>query len=211
MLTLFKRELEETIVYFVGALVFATIFISILASVFYLNEYDKAPFVVFGLVLWVLWMLMGCAMGATQMYWDRRHRVSELLSTLTTTRRQILTAKIAAGVAAILTTLVPVGTAVVILVQVYGVYGVPIPIRNGLYLEIALPMFLLALMCYSVGLASGWTSSKVAPTLGGLGISALMLTVILIKGLGVEMYVVILLFIAVSLTRAWWKFTSRAM
>lgn len=208
MLTLFKREIEETIVYFVGALVFATIFISILASAFYLEDFDKAPFVIFGVFLWVLWMLMGCAMGATQMYWDRRRKVSELLSTLATTRARILTVKIAAGVAAILTTLVPVGAAVVILVQVYGA---PVPIRNGLYLEIGLTVFLLALMCYSAGLASGWTSSKVAPTLGGLGLSALMLTVIFIKGLGIEMYVVILVFIGALLTRAWWKFTSRAM
>jgi hypothetical protein len=206
MFTLIKREIEDHIVYFIGAALISAILIVLSILAISANEATE-PVVFVG--LWVpaiVVLIIGLpGMGVTQMYTDRNRRISAFLCGLPVTRGQILAARIITGILAILTLLVPlIITAVVLL----SFYAIPVPIYSGYFFDIFTVTFLMSLACYCLGLQTGWTSSRVTPTLGGVALSFVLVPLILVKGFGLHIAVMLLLFIIASLVRTWHKFTS---
>ncbi len=122
MFALIKREIQDHIVYFIGAAVFAAIFI--IMSVSLIHQYDPKEPPVFSIGLGVpafTIVIFGiCAMGATQMYLDKTRKISALLSTLAVSRNRILLARIITGILAILTLLVPLTITAVILMRLFN-------------------------------------------------------------------------------------------
>jgi hypothetical protein len=208
MFTLIKREIEDHLAFFLGAAIATAILIVLLVSaVLNYEPPDNIPVYAIGFLIPVIVVVViGLpAMGASQMYTDRTRRVSAFLSGLPVTRSQILVARIVTGVLAILIMLVPLTITGAVLRHLLLP---PIPIYPGLIADMSVTAFLMAFACYCLGLQTGWTSSKLTPTLGGLALTVILIPLILVKGFGPHIKVILILFIIASLVRTWQKFMS---
>ena len=218
MYALIKREIQDHIVYFIGAAVLSAIFIIISISV--INQYessqrrgynpgDSQVFTVGVRVPTIAIVIIGiCAMCASQMYLDRTRKISAFLSTLAVSRSRILLARIVTGILAILTLLVPLTIAAVILLRLYVP---PVLIYPGMVFEIFTAVFLMAFACYCIGLQTGWNSGKIIPTLGGIALACIFVALLFIKGFGFHIVVILVLFIIASLIRTWHTFMSTSL
>jgi hypothetical protein len=210
MFTLIKREFEDNIAYFLGAaIVSVTLSVSFISAV-YNYAPNELPIYSVGLSIpLVVVLIIGFpAMGATQMYTDRTRRISAFLLGLPATRARLFAARIIVGILAILIALLPL---IVTATVLWRLRMPPIPIFAGLIFDISVTAFLMAFACYCLGLQTGWTSSRLTPTLGGLALTFVLIPVILVKGFGLPVAVMLILFIAASLVRAWQKFTSTGL
>jgi len=213
MFALIKREIQDHIVYFIGAAVFAVFFIIMSISILhnYNPRHGPPVFAILIGVPAVTIVIFGIgAMGATQMYLDKTRKISALLSTLATSRNRILLARIIAGILAILTLLVPLTIAAVILMRFFTIL-IPIPMFPGMVFEISVVVFLMAFACYCIGLQTGWNSNPVTPSLGALFLTCIFVPLILIKGFGVHIVVILVLFIIASLLRTWHTFMKTSL
>ncbi|MFZ2146686.1 MAG: hypothetical protein WAV28_05640 [Sedimentisphaerales bacterium] len=210
MLALIKREIQDHIVYFIGAAVFSTVFIIISFSL--VHEYNPKEGPVFSIGLGVpaaTIVIFGiCAMGATQMYLDRTRKISALLSTLAVSRNQILLARVITGILVILILFVPLSITAGILVRLFSP---PIPMFTGMVFEISVTVYLMAFAIYCIGLQTGWNSNPVTPSLGALFLTCIFIPLILIKGFGVHIVVILVLFIVASLIRTWHTFMKTSL
>jgi len=208
MFTLIKREIEDHLAFFLGAIIATPILIVLLVPVI-LNYHppQEIPIYAIGLLIPVIVIVViGMpAMGASQMYTDRTRRVSAFLSGLPVTRSQILVARIVTGVLAILIVVVPLTITGAVLRQMLLP---PIPIYPGLITDMSVTAFLMAFACYCLGLQTGWTSSKFTPTLGALALTFVLILLIVFKGFGLHTTVILIMFIIASLVRTWQKFMS---
>ncbi len=208
MFTLIKREIEDHIAFLLGAAIATAILTVLLISAVYGYDHPKdIPVYASGLLMPVIIVLViGLpAMGASQMYTDRTRRISAFLSGLPVTRSQILVARIVTGVLAILIVLVPLTITGTVL---RSLLLPPIPIYPGLIADMSVTGFLMVFACYCLGLQTGWTSSKLTPTLGGLALTFVLIPLIVVKGFGSHTTVILVLFIIASLVRTWQKFRS---
>ncbi len=212
MFTLIKREIEDHIAYFLGAGILSGILIVL--SILAVSANEASEPIVF-VALWVpviIVLILGSpAMGVTQMYMDKSRRISAFLSTLPVTRGQILAARIVTGILAILTFLVPLTITAVVLLRLFAP---PVPIHSGyseFIFDIFVVTFLMSFACYCIGLQTGWTSSRVTPTLGGMALTSLLVPLILVKGFGLHIVVILLLFIIASLACTRHRFMSTSL
>jgi ABC-type transport system involved in multi-copper enzyme maturation permease subunit len=208
-LILTGREIRDHLPYFAAAAVTSGLLIALLAEVV-LNtrggESDTAAVAAAGLVPIVIALGVGlCALGSSQMHTDRTGRVSAFLATLPVTRSQIFLARLTAGVLAILILLVPLMAAGVV---VMNLRIPPVPLFPGLLRDLSVGVFLVCLVCYSIGLHSGWNARVLVPTLGVLPLVALAPLLIVIKGFGLELVVILAFFALAGLTAAWCRFSG---
>jgi len=210
MLTLIKREIQDHVLYLIGSVILAVILIVGLTTFAFQQgtriDWDDliAPVIPLAIII----MLGFCAMGVSQMYTDRNKRISAFVSTLPVTRTQILFARIATGILTILILLAPLGVTITILIRWFEP---PIPIYNGIIFDVSLTMFLMIFACYCIGLLTGWNPSKVTPTLGALALTCILVLLVIIKGFGWEIAMILVAFIAASLIRTWQTFTSTSL
>ncbi len=148
------------------------------------------------------------AMGAAQMYTDKNRKISAFLSTLPVSRSRILIARMVTGTLAILTLIVPQVIVTIILLRIFAP---PVPMYSGFIAEVFAGIFLTAFACYCIGLQAGWSSSSILPAMGGLGLTCILVSLILIKGFGLHIIVILILFITASLIRIWHLFTSTSL
>ncbi|MCP4609908.1 MAG: hypothetical protein GY845_14465 [Planctomycetes bacterium] len=208
MFTLIKREIRDHIVYFIGAAVLSAIFIVITISA--INQYESSQrsgyksrgsdmFTIgVGMPTFAIVIICFCGLGTSQMYLDRTRKISAFLSTLAVSRDRILLAKIITGILVILTLLVPLAITAATLIRIYIP---PVLIYSGMVFDIFVAAFLMAFACYCIGLQTGWNSGKVAPTLGGIFLTCIFVPLIFIKGFGLHIVVILVLFIIASLIR----------
>jgi len=210
MLTLIRREIRDHIIYFIAAVVFSSILIALLTVATYnLDDLGgSAVFVALSVPLLVILVLGFSAMGVTQMYLDRNRKISAFLSVLPVTRSRILTARIIAGLLAILIVLVPLSIAAVVLERILAP---PIPIFAGYITDILTTVFLMTFACYCLGLLTGWTANKIAPTFGALGLNLVLVSLVFVKGFGPDIQFLLVLVIVACLIRTWHKFISTSL
>jgi hypothetical protein len=209
MLTLIRREIRDHIVYFIAAVVFSAILIALLtAGTYKLDMGGYAVYVGLSVPMLLILVLGFSAMGVTQMYMDRNRRISAFLSALPVTRSRILAARIIVGLLAILTVLVPVTIASIVLGRLLAP---PIPIFAGYVADIFTTVFLMILACYCLGLLTGWTANKIAPTFGALGLNLVLVSLVFVKGFGPDIKFLLVLVIVACLIRTWHKFISTSL
>ena len=219
MFTLITREIWDHLVYFVGAAVFSAVFIVV--SIPIVNKFEsfqrRSPDpqeITLGIGAPVLAIvIIGiCGLGVSQMYLDNSRKISAFLSTLAISRSRILIARILTGILVILTFLLPVAVTSAVLLRLYAP---PVLINSGMYSGIVFKIFtvafLMAFSCYCIGLQTGWTSGKVAPTLGGIVLACIFVSIIFIKGFNLQIVVILMLFIIASLIRIWHTFTTTSL
>ena len=211
MFALIKREIQDHIVYFIGAAVFSAVFIIISISVIHQYNPRQGPPVFsiwLGVPAFTIVIFGVCAMGATQMYLDKTRKISALLSTLAVSRSRILLARIITGILVILTLLVPLTVTAAVLSRLLTP---PVPMFPGMVFEISVTVFLMAFACYCIGLQTGWNSNPLTPSLGALGLTCIFVPLILIKGFGLYIVVILVLFIVASLLRTWHTFMTTSL
>jgi ABC-type transport system involved in multi-copper enzyme maturation permease subunit len=210
MFALIRREIRDHIAFFIGAVILSGILIGVSISLlfeFYMIDLAASRI---GVVITVVTIIIigFFAMGAIQMNTDRTRRISAFVLTLPVGRGRILLARMAAGTLAILILLVPLAIATTVLLRLFTP---PIPVYSGMLLEIFAGTFLVAFACYCIGLQAGWNSNRLGPSLGGLGLTCILVSIILVKGYGLHVTVILVLFIAASLIRTWHTFTSTSL
>jgi ABC-type transport system involved in multi-copper enzyme maturation permease subunit len=203
------REIEDNRVFFFGVLLLAVILSVLFVWLLYYGTTDDGPFILVPVLNTILGALIFCAMGAGQMYLDRTKKISALLATLAVSRGQIFAARVIAGSLLVLIGLAPLAETTVTAVFAKSID--PAHSVRLIYPDVVLPLFLLGFACYCIGLQAGWTSNKVMPTLGSLVMSVFLITAVLIKGFGWEIYVILVLLIAACLIRAWRTFSMAAL
>jgi len=209
MLTLIRREIRDHIVYFIAAVVFSAILTAHLIAATYNSDWLSDPvYIGFSIPMLLILALGFSAMGVTQMYMDRNRRISAFLSALPVTRSRILTARIVAGLLAILTVLVPLAIAAIVMGRLTGP---PIPISSGYIDDILTTVFLMVFACYCLGLLTGWTANKIAPTFGALGLNLVLVSLVFVKGFGPDIKFLLVLVIVACLIRTWHKFMSTSL
>ncbi len=211
MFTLIKREIQDHIVYFIGATVFSVILTGILISLMYDHPMRidmVASRVTVGNAALIIIIFGLFAMGATQMYTDRIRRISAFISTLSVNKSRILLARIITGILVIVTLLVPLAIAAMIYCRLFTP---PVPWYSSMALEVFTGTFLTAFACYCIGLQARWGSGKVGPTFGGLGLTCILVSLVLVKGFGLHTIVILVLFIVVSLILTWQTFKSTSL
>jgi hypothetical protein len=206
MFALIKREIRDHIVYFIAALLFSAVLVALLSvSAYHFDEREFGVYYGLAIPALVALVLGFSAMGVSQMYTDRIRKVSAFLSALPVTRGRILTARIIAGILAILLALLPV---TIVAVMLSHLLLPPIPIFGSIVSDVATTTFLMLFACYCLGLLTGWTAGKIAPTFGALGLNLVLLSLIIIKGFGPDIRILLVLIIVASLVRTWHKFIS---
>ncbi len=209
MLALIKREIQDYLVYFIAAIVSSVALVALLSTAaFHFDRPSWDLFTGLSIPMLVIFVIVFSAMGVTQMYLDRNRRISAFLSTLPVTRSQILAAKIVTGLLAILIVLLPVTIAAVALRHLLLP---PLPVFAKLITDFVTTTFLMLFACYCLGLLTGWTPSKITPTFGALGLNLILFTLVIIKGFGLEIKLLLALVIAACLIRTWHKFTSTSL
>ena len=210
MLTLIKREIRDHVVYFFAAVIFAGIIIGISLTPIFESRRHYRLLSGLGTVITITAIVIFgfFAMGAAQMYTDKNRKISAFLSTLPVSRSRILIARMVTGTLAILTLLAPLAIASIIFLRLFAP---PIPMYSGFIAEVFAGIFLAAFACYCIGLQAGWNSSSLVPALGGLGLACILVSLILVKGFGLHIIVILILFITASLVRIWQLFTSTSL
>lgn len=210
MFTLIKREIQDHILYLIGSTVLTVILIVALTAFAFQQDtridWDDliAPVIPIAIII----MLGFCAMGVSQMYTDRNRRISAFVSTLPVTRTHILFARIVTGIITILILLIPLIITITILIRWFEP---PIPMYAGIIFNISLTTFLMMFTCYCIGLLTGWNPSKVIPTFGALALTCILMPLVLIKGFGWEIAMILAAFIAALMIRTWQTFTSTSL
>lgn len=209
MFTLIKREIRDHIVYFLGAAVLMAILIAIVIVLAYqIGRGDSIVYIGLSLPVIVILMIGFSAMGVSQMYTDRARKISAFLSILPVSRNQILLARIVTGILAILTVFLPL---IATCMALRYLFAPPIPILSSIIYDIFIVVFLLGLACYFLGLMTGWTTSKIAPAMACLVLTFIISSMIIVKGFGLCIKGILILFIIACLTRTWQKYTSTSL
>lgn len=207
MFVLIKREIKDHIIFFIASPILSAIFIVFMISMAYLFESDIFAAYTSGLSLQVIVLLaiVFFSLGFMQMRIDRIRGVSTFLSTQPSTRSRILFTKIITGILAILTFFVPV---IIIGVSLLRLFIQPIPTHPGIFVEMLTVAILMAFACYCIGLQTGWTISRITSIIGGIFITCILFSLVLIRGFDLHGIVILVLFIIASLLRTWQKFMS---
>jgi len=214
MFTLIRREIEDTIVVFLVAVIFAAITVSML--IFnacdphgsFSNSPVGVPSIMYEslvLVPFVFLPWLAAGFGAAQMHLDKNKKISAFLATLGTTRGRIFAARVITGFLLVSVIILPVAAADVVLLKVFARAALP---DMGFLRDIFIVAFLCGLACYGFGLQIGWCSNKVVPALGVLFSGAVLLSLVFIKGFGIESMVILSLFAVAAMVRAGQKFMS---
>jgi ABC-type transport system involved in multi-copper enzyme maturation permease subunit len=206
MLTLIRREIRDNLIYILAPGVLSLLTIGILVSVF-LSGIKGAAVSFAALMLLVQFLAFG-ALGSAQMYGDRANRISSLLSTLAVTRDRILAARVLTGVLAILAALVPILVASVILLRLFLP---PFEFYRRMVVEVSVATMLTGVACYCVGLLVGGTTNRVWLLVGNLLLLALCASLLLVKGFGPEVMLLLAVLIGALLVRTWYRFTTASL
>ncbi|MCK4913750.1 MAG: hypothetical protein KAS69_04035 [Planctomycetes bacterium] len=212
MLTLIKREIEDAAIFFliaaISMLILTGMLVYRIAIGWESNSVIGVPSVMYktlGTFPFIFLPLIAAALGAFQMKLDRDKKISSFLVTLATTRRQILSAKIITGILWILLTVLPIAVADVVLLKVFPLAMVP---DAGFLVRLFVTIFLCGLACYSFGLLIGWRSEKLLPALGIILATPILVSLIVIKGFGLQTIIFFVLFTSAAIIRTWQKFMS---
>ena len=211
MLALIKREIVDTSVFYLIAAIFMLILTGMLiyrvAMGWGCNQIIGVPSIMYKTVSspFIFLPLIAAALGASQMNLDKDKKISSFLATLATTRQQILTAKITTGVLWILLIILPIAATEAVLLKVFPMAAIP---DAGFLIRVFVTIFLCGLACYSFGLLIGWCSGKLVPALGIILVAPILVSLIVIKGFGLQTMIFFVLFISAAIIRTWQKFMS---
>ena len=214
MLTLIKREIRDHLILFTLPLILTAFYVVATITPIFWREMNWVPvgipMAMYTIFVWILLLIpvLLTSFGAHQMYSDKNKKISALLSTQATTRNRILIAKFTTGL--LLTLIIFI---IIVFTNVIALKLVPrlIPTDNSLLSRMFIVSFLCSFACYCLGLNLGWNTNRFFPILGSVLLSAIIITMIIIKGFGVQTCFLLLLIIVAACLRMWNKFMTTAL
>ena len=207
MFALIKREIEDNMMFYLLAALLAGLAVAFILMCTFYNESKEFLgiwFIVF-LVPVGAGLIGVSALGSSQMYCDRTKKISSFLSTLAVTRWRLFVAKVIAGWLVVFLLLVPVIIAMAVMVSRLII---PVPAVWEIFGDIALVILLVYFAGYSIGLLVGWSKGRFNPVWMVFVLLVIFLPFVLVKGLGTEAVVLLVLFNIASLIRGWQKFAK---
>jgi ABC-type transport system involved in multi-copper enzyme maturation permease subunit len=215
MFTLIKREIEDAIVFFLITAIFIAMQVSVLVYAigtgWESNKMIGVPSIMYGSIgslPFNFLFIVAAALGAWQMKVDRNKRISGFLVTRATTRREILGAKMITGFLWILLVVLPIVVTDAVLLKVFPKAALP---DSGVVIKMFATVILCILTCYSFGMLIGWRVEKLLPALGVLFVTPILVSLIAVKGFGLQAGVILSLFTAAAIVRMWHKFMTTAL
>jgi len=208
--TLVKREVLDHLAYFIGAIVLSAVLTSTVVSVTLALNAKSMRIVGVGLSIPAI-LIVGiglCGLGVAQMYTDRTRKISAFLAALPTTRAWIFAARVTAGLLAIVIFLVPLGIAGAVVIDLRTEQ---VPLLAGVLVDVMRSLFLACLAGYAMGLYAGWNRRSLLPTLGAVPLALLIPLLIIIKGFGLDVAVILMALIVACLTATWCRFSSSSL
>ncbi len=213
MLTLIKRESQSLCLY----LALPGLASIILAILFYLEIARRHQFSPYSPIsnsmyefFWVIAFCLPplCAgMGLYQMLADRTHKISAFLLTHATTRSRIFLARLAVGLIAVLLLSLFWPAIFAFLINKYPR---AIPGAMEFFMPRLIILTILNLTCYSLGILLGLYRNIRIALSAGIFLTAILITLIAIKGFTLTPAILLLL-IAAAITRTWQKFLTRPL
>ncbi|MFC1675735.1 hypothetical protein ACFL3G_01570 [Planctomycetota bacterium] len=213
MFTLIKREIKDNMPLFTIAFIVSAIAVITLASqaaysvshrLFVLNRTIINIF-----TFLMSWLAIPCViLGSTQMSGDRDKKVSSFLSTLATTRRQIMLARIISGLLWIIILLLPFAVTFAI---VRYIWPQVISMEVRFFITLLCITGLIHLVCYCIGLRMSWQQNKVLRIVYTIVPIPIVLSIFIIRGLNIEIAIILLLFASAMMVQTWQKFMSTSL
>jgi len=208
LFTLIKRQIIDNAIYFVFALAvsfvvaIATITVALTEHQNYLSPYATALL----LAVPIFFCVGSYTLGLVQTYADRASGVAAILSVLPIARVWILLARLIVGALVILTALGPLAIVGVVL---WKFMGPPAWLFHGWIADVFLGAVLTAFACYCLGLHAGGQSETFVTGLRALPLTIILLFLIIIKGFGSPLLVVLVPFAILAFVPCWKPMSSR--
>jgi ABC-type transport system involved in multi-copper enzyme maturation permease subunit len=210
-LILMWREIRDQVAFFLSAAIFSGLFILPLVGLV-LGDHPEVTMLLSVTILLpaaLLFTLFLCGFGASQMVSDRTKNLSAFLTVLPVTRGQVFLARLAVGVLWVLTFVLPLTITGAILINLRTPPG--IPLYRGLLPDLFAGVFLTCFACYCCGLYAGWRTGTAIRSWAILPFAALLPLLIIIKGFGAELIVILLFFIAACIAATWHRYSRSSL
>ncbi|MCD4830977.1 MAG: hypothetical protein K8R02_04100 [Anaerohalosphaeraceae bacterium] len=181
MLRLIIREINDRILHFAIVIGLASaIVVMMLFSTIGSTSGQEVRLEGFTLVGLVICVVIFYGFGFAQIQSDRNKKVFAFLSTLAVTRGMMFLSKVIAGLVTIAVFFIPVSIAIQFVIRRYMS---PMSIQSLAVTDMLWSVFFISLTAYGLGLVVGWGNGKIIPTLGGLFLTLLFYSIVVIKGI----------------------------
>ena len=207
MFTLIKRELRDNWISFLVVLAYVALILFILIgnTIFVRMKFpvgipicmtSKFPLFIFVPVI-IAWV------SGSQIFLDRSRKITGFLCTLAATRGQVFAARIITGLLLVSVVTGAIALTYYILLKYYTKFILPFDIAP--FLRIFATCFLLCVACYSLGMLAGNMRYLLLTIATGLILSAIVISLIIIKGCGVQSWLLLLFITTGALWADWQK------
>jgi len=198
LFTLIKRQIVDSAVYFLAAIIFSIALIIAIISITFSEDitYLSLYTVILIITVPILFGTGSYILGLIQTYSDKTSGVTSVLSVLPVRRGQILIARFITGTLIILTLLAPLAITGAIL---WELLGPPDWLYHDWLSDTFIGLFLASLSFYCVGLIAARKAEIFASALRTLPLVLILMLLIVIKGFGWPLLAVLLPILAVLL------------
>ncbi len=200
--TLIKRQIIDNAIYFVVALVVS--FVLIIATISIVLTEDRrrlSPYAIALLLAAPILFCMGSyVVGLIQTYADRTNGITAMLSVLPVSRDRILLARLVVGVIVILMVSVPLTIVGIVL---WKLLGPPSWLFHDWIADAFFGIILTTFGCYCLGLYAGGITKTFTASLCALPLTIILPLLVVIKGFDGPLLIILVPFVALSLTRCW--------
>jgi len=210
LLTLIKRQIVDNAIYFLVAIIFSIVLIIAIISIT-LSE-DITYLSLYTLILIVITpILFGIGsyiLGVIQIHSDKTSGVASVLSVLPVTRGHICLARLIIGTLTILMLLGPLAITGAIL---WKLLGPPDWLYHNWLSDTFIGLSLASLVCYCLGIIAAQRAETFTSALRALTLLPILMLLIVIKGFGWPLLVVLLPLLVLLLLRCWKLESNRKM
>jgi len=197
---LIKRQIVDGVGYFMVAIFASVVLIFATTSIALTEElgYPSLYTIILLITMPVLVCIGSYTLGLSQAYNDRTTGITALLSVMPITRCQILLAQV---VVAALVILIALGPLAIVGAILWEFLGPPEWLFRDWVSDAFVGMSLTAFGCYCLGLYAGQITETFTSGLRALSLAPILLLLIIVKGFGWPLIIVLLPFVVVSLLR----------
>ena len=214
MWTLIKREIEDMIPLYVGYLL-----ITVGVIVFFIPtaitmlgngpfNFGYRPLIILLMISMGLLPIYSGAAGALQVSAQFSNKIPTFLCTLATTRSRIMIATLVAG---ILPFVIALAAMAITWITLLSFFPRLVPIDTTYLILAMIIAILINLACYVMGIVMCWTDKRIVAALAGVLLGAVLIGLVVIKGIGVESYGFLLCVITAGLLRIWQLYATKTL
>ena len=208
LFTLIKRQIVDSAIYFLAAIVVSAVLVIAIISITFSEELmDLSLYTIILLITApILFGIGSYILGLIHVYSDKTSGITAVLSVLPVTRGRIFLARLVTGTLIILTLLGPLAITGTIL---WKLLGPPDWLFHNWLADTFIGLSLTSLACYCLGLVASRRAETFVSALRALPLVLILMMLIVIKGFGWPLLVVLLPILAILLLRCWKPYSNR--